>query len=305
MSAILAREKFGILLRAFSPQPHLAPLRAEQIAQTVDRVLSTRLGGHQVVKRVDVLVWADRGNYPADADSGHLAGELATLTGHDAVKIHTVVSGDPYCELLNRGVGLQLRDRCSHSFVLSSEAAGYWTDTSVAACVDAIERGARVTGLALHEIKDLVRAGRIANTFALWNNLDLCQVGLFDLRARKRTIHEMPVPVMGYSKELGDFVNYEMSAEEEILPLVKLIRVRRKQFGPFIAPIELDEASALGAYRVPDPIADPQGYQRHLGKMATKKIRQDHYLALEGVDSSFLQWGVMPDYASQAHAIAA
>jgi hypothetical protein len=292
--SILNREKFGILLRAFTPHEHLVADRAQQVAIAVDKVLSTTVGGEAVVRRADILVWADRTNYPTDADCGHLATELNRRIKSPNVKVHSITSGDPFCEILNRGVGLQLRDRCSHSFILSSEASSYWTTEVLEQFIEALERGARVVGLALHEFSDLVMRGRIANTFSVWNNLDLCQVGLFDLRARKRTVHEMAQTVMGFSKELGDFVSYQMAAEEEVLPLVKMIRVRRRQFGPFIAPIL--PSSAEARYTVPDPKVDPLGYQRHLGKLATKKARQHHYLALEGVDETFLQWGVMPEY---------
>ncbi len=84
-----------------------------------------------------------------------------------------------------------------------------------------------------------------------------------------------------------------MAGVEEVIPLARLADT----FGSCIAPI-IPQGEGVQGYQTPDPIKDPEGWERHLVKMGTKFERQSTLLSAIGYEPSFLRGGVMEEYRS-------
>jgi hypothetical protein len=191
-----------------------------------------------------------------------------------------------FCSILNYGVALQSRAGCDYSVIASAEANAYWESDVPASMVRLAGHGARAIGVAINELTASVKAGRIANTMAMWRNIDLISVGGFDMRAAKpkndREAH--------YMKGAGpDGVEryYHLGGVEEVIPLARMVDV----FGPCIGVIESEDSSLR--YVAPNPVLDPEGYLRYMSKFGTKSERQMAHLVAIGRDFSHLAAGVM------------
>lgn len=285
--ALLHTKRMGLILRLFSPKPELIEQNVRSTLDVIDTALVLFLSGRHVFSRIDVLISAD--DRYGDSDCGGTAEALRAeldLNPRNNVFVSEVKHGDIFCGLLNYGVAHQVRDRIDYSMVLSVGVAGYLTRENLSPMLDALEKGARVTGLALSELAPSILDGRIANTFAIWDSVALMTVGAFDLRAAKPLRDDrLAQYVRGWSPEKGE-VFYNSAGVEEIIPLVRLV----KTFGPCIAPI-LPESGAR--WVVSD---DPDVQKRERSKLGTKFERQMMWAVSEGVDLSFLKGGVMPQY---------
>lgn len=286
MSFVKGRNTVGLILRTFAPKPGLVKERVEQIEKMLEAAV-----GVEVFHRVDILVWADE-RYDG-SDCGETAPVLQRLkigyTSRFDVSVSEIKAGDVFCGTLNYGIAKQLRHSIDYSLIASSETATYFTQSNIGPMLEAASNGARAIGLAITELTDSIIAGRIANTFALWHNESLMQVGGFDLRAAKPMSTETAMYLRGWSKTSGE-VFYPLAGVEEIIPLVRMVDT----FGQCIAPVL--PVSAEGAYKVPDPKLDPEGYARHQKKMGTKFERQAALAASVGADLSYISGGVMPAY---------
>jgi len=292
----LARKKVGMILRVYATKAEDVSNRVSMIHEAVAAAYKATVDGHQLIKRIDVLVWSDE-NY-ADADCGLTRGALfeSFFTDpdyplHSGFHLSEVKHGDLFCGLLNYGVVHQLRHGCDYSLVISAEAFSYMTPETMDAMVNAACSGARAVGVAINELTQSIKDGRIANTFAMWHNESLMTVGGFDLRAAKPANEFSTHYMKGWSQEKKEPVFYHLAGVEEVIPLARLTET----FGPCIAPI-LPSGEGVQQYQIPDPIGSPELWQRHISKMGTKLERQSALLAAIGMDISFLRGGVMPQY---------
>lgn len=291
----------GLLMRVFSAKKELVLEQVKRAIEAVRYASYIHSYGRNVFSRVDILIPSDERFH--DSDCGATASALRDFVKQTFIRlsfdiqIHEVRRGDIFCSVLNYGVAHHLRCGIEYSVVLSPQVADYLNYETMDAMLRAIEEGAKVVGVALDELSEGILKGRIANTFAVWNNLALMTVGGFDLRARKPRKDEKLVPYLrGWSKEKEEKdgngeVYYHQAGVEEIPPLIRLVEL----FGPCIAPI-LSQGANAKRWVAPDPVKDPEGYARHLKKMGTKTERQAAHAAALGADLSYLEGGVMPKY---------
>ena len=286
----LARKKVGMILRVYATKPEDASNRVSMIEKAVAAARNATVDGKPLIQRIDVLVWSDQ-NYK-DADCGQTAGALRQkFTDEKNLFVSEVKHGDIFCGILNYGVVHQLRHGCDYSLIVSAEAFSYMTPQTMEAMIDAACAGARAIGVAINELTQSIKDGRVANTFAMWHNESLMTVGGFDLRAAKPANEFSTHYMKGWSQEKGEHVFYHLAGVEEVIPLARLTET----FGPCIAPI-LPSGEGVQQYRVPDPVKSPELWQRHNSKMGTKLERQTALLASIGIDINFLKGGVMPEY---------
>lgn len=301
LTSFLSRKRIGLLLRVFSPKSDLKDQTVEQILDVLARAHQVRLEGQLLFSRIDVLVSAD--DRYGDTDCGgtakavrdHLEEEIREeyrwQQEHDSIAtsekikivIREVKNGDIFCGMLNYGVAKQMRDRIDYTMILSIGAREYLTAKNMEAMLLALAAGAKVTGLAITELAPSIMEGRIANTCAIWDNIDLMTVGGFDLRAAKALKDDRLVDyVRGWSEEKGE-VFYAASGVEEIIPLVRMIKL----FGACIAPI----MPLTGARW--EVSKDPDVQKREQSKLGTKYERQMRWVVAENVDFSFIRGGVV------------
>lgn len=281
---LLHHKRIGLILRVFSPKSELVAQNVEQVRQTVE--LADSLG---VFSRVDVLVSAD--HRFGDTDCGETASALKQVLAGVYKNTYTseVHHGDIFCGMLNYGVAHQIRDRIDYSMILSIGVKDYLTAENMKAMLDALEAGARVTGLAITELAPSIMDGRIANTCAIWDNVSLMTVGGFDLRASKPLKDDRLMNyVRGWSPEKGETF-YAAAGVEEMIPIIRLI----KNFEPCVAPI----VPVTGAPWVVS--SDPEVQKREQSKLGTKFERQMRCAVAEDVDFSFIRGGVMKEYRSK------
>lgn len=302
--SLLHTKRVGLILRVFSPKSELVEQNVRQVVGTVNQAISIKFENRNLMfsfSRIDVLVLAD--SHYEDSDCGETM--KALLGWRDALEpayirthlsgghIHfsEVTQGDIYCAVLNHGIAHQMLDGdIDYSMILSSGVKDYLTVENMRAMLEALEKGARVTGLAITELAPSILDGRIANTCAIWDNVSLMTVGGFDLRASKpRKDSSFRTKVHGWAPDKQEFV-YDAAGVEEIFPLVKMVKL----FGPCIAPI----LPVTGARWVVSD--DPDVQKRETGKLGTKFERQMRWLAAEDVDLSFLKGGIMPEYRQTA-----
>jgi hypothetical protein len=293
---LIERNRVGALLRIFAAKPEHVDYVVASGLSALRRLLSSRTGDRPTFARIDFLVSSDP-QYD-DTDCGETAERLrkaiATEFTNAPVNVLEIKRGDIYCMLLNYGAAIQLEDRVTYSLVLSHGAASYATEENIEAMLTALYLRARVVGVAIDEVGELVRKGRVLNTCAMWHNKSLIAVGGFDFLAAKPTraktvTHEM---IEAWSEEKatrhGDGqVKYHLAGCEEIIPLVRLVRY----FGPSIAVVEpRGEGLKWDAY---DELVDKETYHRHLAKLATKEHRQQRMAATQGVGLEFIEEGVL------------
>ena len=269
---LLKQKRVGLIIRTFNTKPELVGDRVARVFETVEKALELMVDGDRVFSRVDIIVAADP-QY-ADCDCGNTTDYVRSFMNDEQhflvysgkVYVSEVRRGDIFVGLLNFGIMKQVRDRIDYSVIISSGVNSYMTPENVGAMLTAIEDGALVAGIAIDELSELTMRGRIANTFAMWDNQALGQVGLFDYRAAKPKKDAKQVEYLqGWSADLErDKGNgeafYHRAGVEEITPLVRLGRT----FGPCIAPI-----TPIGEglqWVAPDPIKDPEAYKKALGE---------------------------------------
>ena len=289
---LLHNKKVGALLRCFSTNPELVERTVSLALASIERMLSVHVDKMQFVSRIEVLVPMDPAY--AEMDCDQTAPRLRTAikeAGWKNVFVSEVRHGDIFCSILNYGMWRLSSAGCAKALILSKEAEQYFAPEAAEDLVISAEKGARVSGIALKELTESIMQGRIANTFAMWDIPSLMQVSLFDLRNAKPA-KEAANKDRSEAWHSGKcFWVYDRAGVEEIIPLIRLIRM----FGPCIAPI-LPRGAGVKVWQAPDPIIDPEGYVRHENKLGTKFVRQSYFASLEHADLSFLQGGVMPDY---------
>ncbi len=295
--AFLSEKRVGVIFRTFAKKPEQVEQRVKMVQQAVERILAIQINGQPLIRRIDVLVWADdryrdyiNGQSAPAADCGLTAPELKKMFwGDKKVRISEVKRGDLFCGLLNHGLALQRQANIDYSFIISPDAAGYITQRNIDKMIEGICAGAAVAGLAINELKESVLEGRVANTFAIWNNFALDVVGNFDLTSAKPVDERTARYLRGWDEKEGDKW-YPIAGVEEVVPLARLV----DYYGQCIAAVLPEQSSEN--YQVPDPAQEPELYERHIKKMATKKVRQAELLSLAGYELSWLAKGVLKNF---------
>jgi hypothetical protein len=285
--SFMSERTTGLLVRGFAQKSEQVPARVAMMDDLITKALSAKVVDRPFIKRVDILVWANQRDYPSEADCGELAAALRKhFTGDHRIFVHEVTTGDLFCSILNYGIALQSRAGCDYSVIASAEANAYWSSDVPAEMVRLAGLGALATGVAINELTESVREGRLANTMAMWHTTSLLTVGGFDLRAQKpkddRTAHYMK----GMDTE-GKERFYHLGGVEEVIPLARLVDT----FGRCLGVIESNDPNLR--YELPDQKTNPESYLRHLAKFGTKTERQMAHLVLIQRDFSHLRAGVM------------
>lgn len=288
---LLDRKRIGAVLRGFSNKPEAVPATVANLIKAARAIQAISING-KGFDCVDIVLPMD--DQFGDNDCGHTLQPLLHAIPDDLkgfVHVDPVQQGDIFVGLLNGAIMRQTRHRIDFTFIISHGVADYVTNENVSAMVDAFENEALVTGIAIAELTESIMHGRIANTFAAWDNAALGTVGLFDARARKprkddKLVHHM----RSWDKNKEGETFYHLAGVEEIIPLVRMVEL----YGPCIAPIL--PGSNNKQWVRPDPVKDPEGFEREMKKMGTKSERQAAFAAMVGADLSFLKGGVMPNY---------
>jgi hypothetical protein len=290
---LLHHKKVGALLRCFAREPGLVENAVALAMASVRTMLSVSVAGRPFISQIEILVPNDP-SY-AEVDCGETASRLRMAldtAGIKQVKVCEVEQGDIFVGLLNFGVARLIRAGCDYGVILSKEAESYFTEEAASDLIAAAEAGARVAGIALEELTESIMQGRIANTFAMWDLMSLVRVGVFDARnAKPKKDAVFKSRAEGWKQ--GVFYSYDNAGVEEIIPIIRLIRM----FGECVAPI-LPRGNSVKKWKMPDPKLDPEGYTRSVNKLGMKFFRQSHCAQLESTDPelSFLKGGVMKQY---------
>lgn len=197
---------------------------------------------------------------PVEYDCGKTAGclrELFARNSLDASVLECV--GHHSAGSLNAAVNSIFTDGLTHVAIISNKAVNYLTAEAMAMANEAFMDGAKVVGFAIDELAEIVREGRIQNTFAIWNIEGL-----------------MMLDVPGFNSETG---------VEEIALSVRLIR----KYGPCIAVL-IPSSGKLDVRQSKD------GEERHKEVMETKFRRQFEEAQRVGADFDFIKVGIMLGY---------
>ncbi len=283
----LGNNKFGLIVRTFSDLEGVQK-RADSVKNLIEKALKIKAEGGNVFSRIDILVWAD--SEFKESDCGETAETLKKVISFENVFVHNVEQGDLFCSLLNQGIFIQTRNGIDYSMIISPEAESYFNNKTVGDMIEAVQKGALATGVAIDELADSVMEGRLANTFAMWNNKALRTVRGFDLLAAKSK-DDNSAPCLKSWNEDNGFTSYPLAGVEEVIPLAKMVEL----YGPCIAPI-LPTGEGVERYKTPDSRMEPELWKRHESKIATKTERQVALLAQTGFTLSFLKGGVMEEY---------
>lgn len=220
-----AGRSYGILVRVYTPNVEDVPKRVSRALAHVHQILAVSEKFPEL-KRVAFLV-------PRDYDCGQTYQALLDRVVAEGLTNRIEVYTPPgyhSCEVLNQGLIEFSRDT-SHAIIISGKAMSYLTTSSLAAIDAAFAKGAKVAGLAVDELRDIVLEGRVQNTLAAWDIGALFSVGAFDCK----------------------------TDVEEIAPLIRLAR----KFGPCIAPIDVEQGTL-------DVHTDVAAQERHRQVMTTK-----------------------------------
>lgn len=282
------RERVGLVLRVYARKEEQIPESAKEIETIITKAKTMHYKGKPIFGRIDVMVWND--NRYVDSDCGKTYEYLESRWRNTSrVFVNNFTRGDLYCEILNKAIGIQVRNRIDYSMILSYQALSYFNEETVVEMLKAAEDGALAIGVGINELSySIMKEGRIANTFAMWHNLSLIQEGIFDVRAAKNIDPNLSITIEG-----ANGAKYLLHGVEEIIPLARLV----SRFGECVAPIR-PQGEGFKEYKVPDPENNPEGFERHMGKMGTKKERQDGFLILAGYALNIIKSGIMKKYRS-------
>lgn len=290
---ILKRSRIALVLRGFAKTEAQVAKNVEQILAATAAAAALEIKGRLIFSKICIAVPSDARF--TDCDCGKTAGALRDALKHEfdtRISVAEVAKGDLFCGLLNHVTAKLVRERHDYVAVASHGATKYLTEENMSAMLEAIEAGAKVTGIAIEELQESILDGRIANTLAIWDAMALLSNGGFDPRASQAKKDDRQVAYLrGFDNSHGE-IFYPISGVEEIIPLCRLVDA----YGKCIAPILPHETAKWIA---PDPSSDPGGYARHIKKLGTKFVRQEAMALSIGCDLSFLKSGVMEAYRNQ------
>lgn len=290
---LLTRNRVGALLRIFASSPEVVEYQIQSALNAAKKLEALKIGQIKVFSRIDFLVSSDSRFEDCDvADITQKLREKISTTFPDEkhIRVLEIKQGDIFCILLNYGIVNQLEDRVPYSFIISHTADRYITQENISTMLSAMQNKARVAGLQIDTLKEQIAKGRVINTFIVWHNKSLLSVGGFDLRAAKPLKGHVCKTVTGVCsyEKATTFTKreYHIAGCEEVIPLIRMINI----FGKCISPIPATNTEKIWG---PDSISDPEGYERHLNKIATKTERQEHFAKLMGVTTDYLQDGIL------------
>ncbi len=292
---LLERNRVGALLRIFANSDEIVTQQIASGLEAAKKLNELEISGKKVFSRIDFLVSND--DRFEDSDNGEITEKLRaaieeTFGNKSLIRVLNIQRGDIYCMLLNYGVVNQMEDRVPYSFIITHSAHNYITLENISSMLAAMQEKARVAGLQINNISELVQKGRVANTFAVWHNKSLMTVGGFDLRSAKplKTADCNSVIGICTTSEAAEYKNQELlyltAGCEEIIPLIRLTRV----FGPCIKPIVAEDSDIPWGPRIG---SETDEYKRHQEKLATKEARQNYFANLVGTTADFLQEGII------------
>lgn len=248
------RKKIGLLLRSYAKTPEdVSGVVARAVRSVTHASSLIDLNGEAIFHTIMVLVPRD---YDCGGAAKALKKELKLFEDCDPYIVSLEVYGHHSCEALNRGI--ELCEYLEYAVIASNKAIQALTIESITAMRYAFDQGAKVVGVSVEELQEVILDGRVQNTFAGWNVRALREVG-------------------GFDSEKG---------VEEVSPTVRLIR----RYGPCIAVLDPKEKPTLDIRKSAD------GKARHDEVMMTKIARQQEEVDRMGVDFNFIKSGIMPGY---------
>lgn len=284
----LRKNKIGLVLRPFAASPNNVIKTVDDTMDTIVRAKSLTVKGLNVFSRIDIVVTMDK-RFP-DHDCGETARVLKNI-GADRlgdVHVHEVPVGDLFGGVIRHAFFRQIFGGIDYTMLLSTGVRSYITGENMRLMLEALEKGARVTGLAIDEFADSIMEGRLLDTCDLWHLESWMLAGGHSVRGDQPMLTDRIGWVNGGegSDGIDGSFHYVSAGVEEMFPLVNMVKL----FGPCIAPIR---PTSVGEWKIPD---DPQVRAREERKFRTKLERQIRAAFLEGVNLDFLKNGIMPEY---------
>lgn len=247
----MATQRYGIVIRSYTKKPEEVEDRAQRALEVAQRAHQLHFGRTPVFSTIILLV-------PKDYDCGQTADAIRKKFAAENLDRFVVLeaAGHHSCEVLNRASQMLLDvHNVDRMLIMSGKAAEYLTAAAMENIDLAFDRGAKVVGFAVDELADIVREGRVQNTFCAWDLKALFATGGFDSR----------------------------TGVEELAPTVRLVR----DYGPCVAVLEAPGGKL-------DILQSETARARHAEVMATKEARQLNEARRMGVDFVFIREGVMP-----------
>lgn len=252
----MGKKKVGLLLRSYAKKPEdVSSVVARAVKSVTNASGLLDSDGDELFQAVIVLV-------PRDYDCGKTAKaiqkEFKLFEDYAVSTIAIEASGHHSCGALNAGITIYDLDSFDYAVIVSNKAIEALTTDTMDAMLRAFDCGAKVVGVVVDELRDVVLEGRIQNTFAGWDIRSLQEVG-------------------GFDSEKG---------VEEIAPTVRLIQ----KYGPCISVLDPKEKPALDIRKSAD------GKARHDEVMTTKLERQKQEVERVGASFDFIRSGIMDGY---------
>lgn len=242
----------ALIVRSYTPKQDEVEDRAVRALKVARDAHKLTLTGAPALNPITFLV-------PTDHDCGKTANAIREKIAEAALDRVLIIEayGHHSSEALNEAV-FTLRDfQMARAVIISGKAASYLTEATLAAIGVAFAQGAKVVGVAVDELADIVCKGRVQNTFCAWDIPALVGVGVFDSKG----------------------------GVEEIAPTVRLI----KRYGPCVAVLTTEGGNL-------NILQSETARARHDEVMRTKAPRQQQEVERLGVDFAFLRSGIMPGY---------
>lgn len=265
--------RFGLILRAFSRKPEDVEKKAQEVVDAIDQALHVVLNGKPWFDNILVLVPMD--DRYEQCDTGNTAGAIGKLLGAASdprVRVEEFRRGDNFCGTLNHGLAQMLHEGIDYVTILSSDARECLDEGVALRIKHAVASGAKVVGVAIKELEDSIRKGRVANTLATWDVKALVAVGSFDLLAAQAV------------KE--DEEANRLAGVEEIIPLLRLVDAH----GPCIAIVP---PASDGCWKASAAPAGSDAQARQRSKLDSKPLRQALRAKQVGGKLSTLEGAVM------------
>lgn len=245
--------RYGIIFRSFAKTEESIKEVVSRAIESANIASSVEVQGKKFFEKIVFLV-------PTKYDCGKTADAIREeMRGNDIVAV-LEADGHHSCEALNSGLRYLDLLGITHAAIVSNKARAYLTESTLLAIGNTFLSGAKVAGVALSELREIVLEGRVQNTFAVW-----------DIEA----VLNLDVP--GFDSRSG---------VEEIAPSVRLIR----KYGACIAVIH---PPSVGL----DIRSSKDGLERHKEVMETKINRQSEEVERVASDFNFIiKSGVMHRY---------
>jgi len=252
--------KYGIIFRSFTKPKETIKETKENLIEVVSRAVesakiasSIKIQGKKFFDKIIFLV-------PIDYDCGMTANAIRkVMNGNDAVVV-LEAQGYHSREVLNFEFRHLDSLGITHAVIMSNKANTYLTVNTLIEINTSFYFGAKVVGVVLEELREIILEGMVQNTFTAW-----------EIKA----ILNLDVP--GFDSYFG---------VEEVAPSVRLI----KKHGSCIAILDPTIRHDLDIRHRGD------GKDYHKEVMKTKIQRQKAECDRMGVNTEFIKQGIMANY---------